>query len=186
MTHIKSKQGILLPGLDGSNPLGFLAALGVLRILSKDSLIGIKWTPNGGTWVPEIQRSNGNIRDENSLLKKISKGLINSINDHHADLLKELAQSEEKSTQPRPILEKTELYSQSNRERVDWLAAFASDFAPAEATSQLQTTRRDYYYGNLESVIEKTKDCHLKRSLFSPWDYVGCCEPRTTRRLRQA
>ncbi len=48
-------DGLLLPGLDGTNPLGFLAALGVLRVLSELQLVvKLSWQRNGGTWRPYL------------------------------------------------------------------------------------------------------------------------------------
>jgi hypothetical protein len=52
-------SGLVLAGLPGDNPLGFLAALGVLRILSRrwpDRGITMAWRPLGG-WRPIIGRS---------------------------------------------------------------------------------------------------------------------------------
>ena len=164
--------GLLLPGLDGSNPLGFLAALGVLRVLSKESPIQMKWTPSGGTWVPVIRRSDERVLDEETILNVLLKGLCNCIEDHPANLLNELKESEEK-TERRDIFIKQAMDSTiSNRVLVDWLAALASEVAPADAVNQLQTTRRDYFYGNLKSVLKKTQSEHLRRSIFCNWDYA--------------
>jgi hypothetical protein len=52
-------RGLILEGLPGDNPLGFLAALGVLRILSlcwPDRGIAMAWVARGG-WRPVIGRS---------------------------------------------------------------------------------------------------------------------------------
>ena len=44
VNHGESEEGLLLPGLDGSNPLGFLAALGLLRVLAMvDSTARLYW-----------------------------------------------------------------------------------------------------------------------------------------------
>lgn len=53
MSQHSLDEGLLLPGLDGTNPLGFLAALGVLRVLSlqKDG-VKLSWQLSGGTWRP--------------------------------------------------------------------------------------------------------------------------------------
>ena len=59
----------------------------------------------------------------------------------------------------------------ANRTDLDWLSAMCSDLA-TEATSQLQTVRRDYFWGNLESVMRLTTAEHLRRTLFVPWDYA--------------
>jgi hypothetical protein len=54
-----SDHEVLLPGLDGTNPLGFLAALGVLRVLDhhgyqqRAKRPRLRWTERG-TWLPVI------------------------------------------------------------------------------------------------------------------------------------
>ena len=50
-------EGLLLPGLDGSNPLGFLAAIGSLRTLTEawpERHARMRWQKHGGTWRPTL------------------------------------------------------------------------------------------------------------------------------------
>lgn len=55
MSRHTSDEALLLPGLDGTNPLGFLAALGVLRVLSLQKHgVKLSWRLSGGTWRPEL------------------------------------------------------------------------------------------------------------------------------------
>lgn len=52
--------GLLLPGLDGSTPLGFLAALGTMQTLAAsqpDSDVRMSWKRNGLTWSAVIHGS---------------------------------------------------------------------------------------------------------------------------------
>lgn len=62
-----SKDGVTLCGLDGANPLGFLTALGVVRVLQEfgkiDCLLSWRETPEG--WRPSIYFKNKEI-DEDS------------------------------------------------------------------------------------------------------------------------
>jgi hypothetical protein len=44
-----------LTGLDGANPLGFLAALGAFRILNEASPARMFWTQDGGKWTPVLR-----------------------------------------------------------------------------------------------------------------------------------
>ncbi|MDZ7752456.1 MAG: hypothetical protein U5S82_12465 [Gammaproteobacteria bacterium] len=46
---------LVLPGLDGTNPLGFLAAMGALRVLSEQSgeAPRLTWRQDG-TWIPQL------------------------------------------------------------------------------------------------------------------------------------
>lgn len=50
-------NSLLLPGLDGTNPLGFLAALGVLKSVQtarQEANIRMKWIKHAGTWIPAL------------------------------------------------------------------------------------------------------------------------------------
>lgn len=53
----ESPARVLLPGIDGSNPLGFLAAVGLMQILD-DQITGptvrMAWTSTRGTWTPYV------------------------------------------------------------------------------------------------------------------------------------
>lgn len=54
---MREPDGVLLKGIDGANPLGFLAALGVLRLLtlrSSESTIRMKWVQSTGAWRPVV------------------------------------------------------------------------------------------------------------------------------------
>lgn len=55
MSNHPTDGGLLLPGLDGTNPLGFLAALGVLRVLTLQKHgVKLSWQLSSGTWRPEL------------------------------------------------------------------------------------------------------------------------------------
>ena len=165
-------QSLLLPGLDGSNPLGFLAALGLLRVLDKPSSVeGVRmsWRPFGGTWVPAISHGKENLLSENAILDALSRQLEGKIKDHPADLLSRLNPTSGSQPDRQRIMQS--VAEGSDRAVMDWSAAIASDFAAPEAISQLQTTRRDYFYGNLSSVIGRTKLVDLRRAIFHAWDY---------------
>lgn len=52
---------MLLTGLDGSNPLAFLAALGTLRVLTRawpERDVRLGWESRGGRWTPFLQFTN--------------------------------------------------------------------------------------------------------------------------------
>ena len=168
-------NGLRLTGLDGANPLGFLAALGLLLVLGESrgfEGLEMTWTQAGGTWVPELHSRGGPSLDESSLLTILEKRLQSDVNDHPAKLLDDFKDASD--DRRRRILE--EVVSGSDRSRMDWAAAIASDFASSNSINQLQTTRRDYFYGNLTSVMSRTTREHLRRSLFHPWDYADALD----------
>jgi hypothetical protein len=173
----KPRDGLLLPGLDGTNPLGFLAALGLLRVLSESRIfggLGMSWAPAGGTWVPVLHATGDPSLDENSLLTLLIERLVTDIDDHPAKLLDEFKNASDDPKYRRKVFE--DVASGNDRIRMDWTSSLASDFAPADSINQLQTARRDYFYGNVTSVISRTTCEHLRRSIFHPWDYADALD----------
>lgn len=64
-------DGLPLCGLDGTNPLGFRAALGVLRLLSlgTENDVKMSWKRLDGTWRPILSGLNTTAEDLGSVLK---------------------------------------------------------------------------------------------------------------------
>jgi CRISPR-associated endonuclease/helicase Cas3 len=164
-------NGLLLPGLDGTNPLGFLAALGVFRMIASSNHPGqmrLRWTSANGTWVPALIGSDLN---QDSLPQLLMDKLSKTIEEHPTRILKDL-DVEDPTSRFDLFQQYTEGACAKSRADTDWLAALASNIIPSSAINQLQTTRRDYFYGNLTSVINRTKTDHLRRAIFAPWDYA--------------
>jgi CRISPR-associated endonuclease/helicase Cas3 len=170
-------DGLLLPGLDGANPLGFLAALGLFRILNDPGAPGalrMAWMPSGGTWVPVLHASAGFTLEQDEVLDTLTARLADTIEHHPASLLSRLDSASENEDRRRVILQ--EIADGTDRLWMDWASALASDFASPESINQLQTTRRDYFFGNLKSVISRTTRDHLHRAIFRPWDYADALD----------
>ncbi len=168
---VNPSDGLLLPGLDGTNPLGFLAALGLFRVIDASNdpgQIRLRWTSANGTWVPALI---GSDLSQESLPQLLMDKLSEKIDEHPVRILNDLSVDD-----PTPRFDLFQQHAQdaraNSRTDTDWLAALASDIIPSSAINQLQTTRRDYFYGNLSSVIERTKIEHLRRAIFAPWDYA--------------
>jgi CRISPR-associated endonuclease/helicase Cas3 len=164
---------LLLPGLDGSNPLGFLASLGLLRTLTDLpglEKLSMSWTPSGGTWIPALYPAEPATFDEGTVLDLLLTRLVSAIRDHPSNLLDQFNLASDDQSARRKVIRN--VADGTDRTRMDWSSAIASDFAASDAISQLQTTRRDYFYGNLESVIGRTNREHLRRAIFCPWDYA--------------
>ncbi|WP_165221138.1 type I-G CRISPR-associated protein, Cas3-extension family [Aquisphaera insulae] len=162
--------GLILPGLTGANPLGFLAALGLLRRLSDRFPPGwprMGWTAWGGTWVPVVVAGTGVPLLEGPLLDLLESTLTQEFTLHPASLVERLEAVASSPTDRRKLIEKTA----RDGELHAWASALASDFVSPDAINQLQTTRRDYFLGNLKSVIARTRREHLERAIFHPWDY---------------
>ena len=162
-------DGLLLVGLDGSNPLGFLAALGVLRML--DSSWCMRWVPTGGTWVPSVTHADQGRLEQEQFLNDLLGRLVSDISEHPVSVLQDLGDGKANERR-RLFVSRGHQATLSERSSADWLSAFACDFASPEAINQLQTARRDYFFKNLTEVIRLTTVEHLRRTLFSLWDYA--------------
>jgi len=149
------RHGLILTGLDGSNPLAFLAALGSLRMLTlalPDHEVRMSWVQHVGAWRPKMDTSRS--LDDQSLLDSLDGAL--SVNNEDHPMYR--------------VLENTQEPSAWVGGESDWFTALASDVNP-DATSQLQTVRRDYFKGNVSNIIQKTTRAHVERALFHIWDY---------------
>ena len=170
-------DALILPGLDGTNPLGFLAALGLLALVNDSKSAArprMGWTTTGGTWVPFVLWSSGSKLGEGELLSALTDRLATTISDHPCSVLRQLSAVAEDTAQRRQLFER--VANSGDLAAMEWLAALASDMADPGLINQLQTTRRDYFYRNLDSVIGRTKIEHLRRAIFRPWDYADALD----------
>lgn len=171
-------HSLALPGLDGANPLGFLAALGTL--VSLDQLSRVENRPEwlaGAvklSWneqqVPVLHLP-GNPPAPNEFAEFLVDQLPKSVDVHQAATVVGFLAEKETPNQTVPHFEPEPL----NRSRMDWLTALVCESVPGSA-SQLQTVRKDYLVGNIRSVIDRTTAAHLFRSLFEPWDYADALD----------
>jgi CRISPR-associated endonuclease/helicase Cas3 len=203
MNHPTNQHdGVLLSGLDGSNPLAFLAAMGTFRTIARawlDQPVAMSWAVQRGMWSPSIHMrkpmtetfvidtlvqslrtdaakhpiafmTKGGRGGDKEGTKKAKKGKQLPARSAGGD-----AASTEQATICPDIAkffsERAGQSTPADREALDWLSAMTSDLAP-DTTSQLQTARRDYFWGNLESVMKLCEPKHLCRTLFQPWDYA--------------
>lgn len=175
---IESPEGLLLSGIDGSSTLAFLAALGVLRTLDEAAAgadVRMHWVPCGTAWTPVISGGGAPPTDA-ALLDTFDEVLVSSIDTHPARLLAALSDAKEDLNRRRAIFVNLATGHPNEAAKLAWLAALASDAVPAAATNQLQTARRDYFYGNLTSVVANCTREHLQRTLFCRWDYADPLE----------
>jgi len=165
-----AQGGLLLSGLDGSNPLAFLAALGVFRVLTlkASSTASLVWEPSGTIWVPRVTSPTLGVDEVLDLLRGF---LVREVTEHPVSLLS-LVKADDHAQRRQVFSDCLASASIRGRGEVDWVAAIASDMASPDANSQLQTTRRDYHLKNLTSIVARATGDHLRRALFSRWDYA--------------
>ncbi len=168
---------LVLRGLDGATPLGFLAALGLARVLRarpETPELALAWTADDGGWVAKLRSAQP--LSQTRILDALEQALANDLARHPARLYERLRDANG--------LDFTALRREAratDRAEADFLAAIASNLAPSDATSQLQTTRRDYHLGNIASILQRTQREHLRRTLFQPWDYADPLDNQSLR-----
>jgi hypothetical protein len=170
---------IKLIGVDGSNLLGYLAALGTLRVLSsgKDHLEArMGWNLNGA-WTPTILHCT--IRTAEGLLDALEKKVCGEdsisaawkIGDDLTLTGKEFRQY---------LLKDLSECSWEKRMTVDFLTAFGSE-AIRSGTKKEQMSDTEFrtmsgaghqhFLGFMRELAEATSREHLQRTLFEKWDY---------------
>lgn len=162
---INQSEGLLLPGLDGTNPLGFLAALGVLVALDQSNDLRpatLQWRSERGTWVPIVYPSAPAEQDE--LVAALRQALCANTESHRA------LQWEEFSQDQPDVIRQTILNNPDS-----WSACFGVEPLPhtdvSKRMSQLQTARKDYHIKAIKNLLNGVDENQLRKTLFVPWDY---------------
>lgn len=171
-------KSIRLSGPRGETLLGFLAALGTVRVLTgKIPEVTLAWTDSGSGWAPELYVPNETIRDA----------------DHVAEMVFAEAEEQKASHAVRrwqrflgkSFADESGFFRTSNLAVLAGESGRNEDFAPVFSSQipvkqgetlehfdhPFRAARRDYYLGNLESILANTQLSHLRRTLVSPWDY---------------
>jgi CRISPR-associated endonuclease/helicase Cas3 len=159
---MSGKDGIVLKGLDGSNPLAFLAALGTLRTLTLalvDEVVKMSWEPYEGAWRPRV---NVHCSPE-EFVSLLTKSLESDRTTHPSRFVG----NDDQISSFYEVARKGDRFEDGLDQ---WIVALTSDMHP-NATSQLQLTRRDYFAGNLDEIMASTITVSLHRTLFQPWRY---------------
>ncbi len=180
---------LTLEGIDGSNPLGFLCALGVFRTASlnaSEAELKIHWTQCKGAWRP-VLTSHCVELTEDYLLDLLVRSLSVLPEEHPA--IRHSAWIESCGLR-NCLLDAAQSATPSDRQEADWLSCNNSDLASkTDAISQLQITRRDYHSINVVGLVNSMNREHLQRSIFKVWDYADPIagvslhlEPREDRR----
>ncbi len=193
MTDITKKSShekvIQLKGLDGSNPLAFLAALGTLRILNQAAEtenIKMGWTQAGGNWNPLLHSDS--YMDKDELVQILFNNAPNPINLLSHELLQKTAVTAKSWTNTLKF--PYEAYRQycrnaikesnfSKREKTDAAAALGSDstYITDKKVKRVKKTSLDFTAGNqsilkmMEEVVEQTKPAEIKQTLFNGFKY---------------
>lgn len=175
-------SGLLLNGLDGSNPLAFLAALGTLRVVNERKTASpgdwrMFWKQNQGYWSPVIS---GDVLLEKEELIQIIMSEPRKMENHPVKLfpyddLK--INCDDFYHVAHDVQNKATLV---DRRYADFISAFGCESLPvSERDTNIQDTAlrtmsgsgHQHFIGFMRELLVNTKPEHLQSSLFDPWQY---------------
>lgn len=187
---------ILLTGIDGSNPLGFLAALGVFNIITDyypDKNLRLFWRKIGGCWRPVLPFSSSN--NETQAREVLLKSLQDDLASWSKEPAMELRYSKPEGKDSKSKSEKLvwdlkppsgifreylvdvlEKSSFEKRRSIDHAAAFATDVA-VDGKGNTKPTALHFTAGRQEflAIVAKLQQNITKEdfdeALFGPWQY---------------
>ena len=186
---VSNFEGLLLNGLDGSNPLGFLAAVGTLCVLDRYlSGVLLGWRRAYGGWRPLLV---GFLGDEQEVSSQVLHGLKANSEDVF-EIGKETKGGESgKGSHKFPFAsgkfvealnKQRSIADASDRRDADILAALGTDFGPAPKSGEFQETQflmvraGDANRRGLLAYAKANRQLldhdHVERTLFQTWDYA--------------
>jgi hypothetical protein len=177
---------ILLPGIDGANPLGFLAALGSLRTLADETeSIRLYWTKHANAWRPVLTMPAP--IEPDALIERLAAALARRANENAFTL----------ADNPSVPLEVFRAYAQQavqaawngDRTWADFAAAFAGEFPPSDKDDKVPDTAlrtmsgagHQHFIKFMRNFIEQTQSDHLRKALFETWRYDDPVQNMTLR-----
>lgn len=180
MHQISHVSPLVLNGIDGGNPLGFLAALGVLRTTTRalpDADVRMIWQIERGSWRPAL-----------ICTRELSAGILL---DHLTPFLKSMDGQPAFAFADDLALSADEFravagaaFSQAgptDRNFADFLSAFGSEALvtsynePKIQDTALRTMSgagHQHFLGFMRELVDKTEMCHLHDALFEQWAYA--------------
>lgn len=170
-----SNEGLLLKGLDGGNPLAFLAALGTLRTLTRawpEREPRLSWEPQCGSWRPTLLCSGGPAEGE----------VVTAAHDQLAQMAGHPAFTfADNLAIPAELFRKfSESAVASAKEdcAAEYAAAFASDLLINDYGTIHDTAFRtmsgaghQHFLKFMNELARVTTAEHVRRALFSAWHY---------------
>jgi hypothetical protein len=189
-------DSLLLKGLDGSNPLAFLAALGTLRTLAiawPERQVKMGWQLQAGAWRPAVHFAGTAAAEE--VAKDVAASLPQPDGLFAPDLLTSAVEDGPKNKSGKPKwadklrfpIDSFRRYARAaqecatakDRTTADCAAAWATD-AEVETVDKIDVARRtrfDFTAGNqafismVREIRKSVSEEGVKDTLFSPWNY---------------
>jgi len=185
-------NAIPLDGIDGANPLGFLAAIGTLAALSRapdGEAPRLAWEARSGAWRPIIHVND--VTERRVVIDRLAKVLTQeernpafSIGDDlnlACDSFRAAALEAQTAADP------------GDRRFADFIAAFASDVIEAVVNGKPNGSIADtafrtmsgaghqHFLGAMRTFVRDTTADHLEKALFDQWAYDDPAEKHTMR-----
>lgn len=172
---------LILAGLDGSNPLAFLAALGTLRTLSlawPGQRVKMRWVQHAGAWRPAVRSEV--LESEDSLTLAIDQQLQRVMVNPALQFADNLNVSAEVFRSFATGLMEQAHASPDAAERLgaDFASAFACDALVNEQLKVQDTALRtmsgaghQHFIASMRFIVENTHAEHIRKALFRPWRY---------------
>ena len=175
-----NNQDVLLSGLDGSNPLGFLAAIGTLCASvqadsSNDWRLG--WEVQGGNWVPVL------VGNEDRSEEYLAKELADSLHSESTPEFDLGAGVKNLDIEPRLFRQYANQAQHQavpqDRRYADFIAAYGCDGLKTKDKKSIQDTElrtmsgqgQQHFLGTMKQLTEETQEKQLRQALFAPWEY---------------
>ncbi len=170
-------QPLLLTGLDGSNPLGFLAAVGTLRTITQADPATeprMEWTAQHGTWIPALSRTRA--RSTEALTELLAPALSRR-STPELDFAQDLNVSPDTF---RTLATRVQREAAIRKRRhADFAASFGCEASLTSDRTSIQDTAfrtmsgagHQHFLGTMRELVARTDSDHLRRSLFERWDY---------------
>jgi hypothetical protein len=176
-----SDNGILIRGLDGSNPLAFLAALGTLRTLTlalPDETVRMSWEECDGAWRPRVWCS---LADNEAIVEQLHSvlaGAVDRISFSIGENLN-LPAKEFRSHLVDALRGIEALHSPQSLVDLDFFAAFGSEVITNDDGTMQDTALRtmsgaghQHFLKFIREITSKTDIDQLRRALLANWDYA--------------
>lgn len=167
-----------LVGLDGSNPLGFLAALGVLKTATSalaDHDVRMVWAIERGAWRPTLHLSTTLTRGD--LLAEFHRDLQSS-GQLEAYCIDDDLKIPPQRFRELALMAQKETHSNGERRHADLVAALGCEVTVSDDGSIQDTALRtmsgsghQHFLKTMRNIVAHCTPVHLEKALFRVWDY---------------
>ena len=177
MTATIDDQCLPLNGLDGSNSLAFLAAVGALRTVAYAHPMTnwrMKWVRHNSFWTPVLS---GNRTVSAGPLVELLFSALQGESTPEFDFSRNLNVNSESFRSV--AVEAQARASPVNRRYADFVASFGCELVTNHAKTGIQDTAlrtmsgagHQHFLGTMKQLVHETTAEHLRRALFEMWDY---------------